>query len=312
LAKSTPENGFGQHSGPAFGYIGMNNQTCLVTGANAGIGLVTATELARRGARVVMLCRNAQKAEAARQQIAAQTGNHQVEIILVDFASQAQVRQAAAEFLAKYGQLHVLVNNAGFLAGRERQLTPDGIEATLAVNHLGYFLLTGLLMPALRAGGTATAPARVVCVASEAHRFAGRSGLADLQLAKDYTGIGAYCLSKLCNVMFANELARRLAETGLPIAANSLHPGGVNSNFGGLSEGWFGWVFKMLKPFFLTVEQGAQTSIYLATAPEAAQVSGQYFSRKKATDPSATARNPQLAKQLWQQSEQLTGFQFVV
>jgi NAD(P)-dependent dehydrogenase (short-subunit alcohol dehydrogenase family) len=290
----------------------MKDQTCLVTGANVGIGKVTATELARQGARVVMLCRNAEKAEAARQDIVAQTGNDRVEVILVDFASQAQVRRAAAEFLAKHGQLHVLVNNAGFLAGAERILTPDGIESTLAVNHLGYFLLTGLLMPALRAAASAAAPARVVCVASEGHRFASKAGLADLQQAKDYSGIGAYCLSKLCNIMFANELARRLAEAGLPITANSLHPGGVNSNFGGLAQGWFGWVFKVLKPFFLTVEQGAQTSIYLATAPEVAKVSGQYFSQKKVTTPSATARNPQLARQLWEQSEQLTSFRFEV
>ncbi len=290
----------------------MEDQVCIVTGANAGIGKVTATELAKRGATVVMMCRNQAKAEVARQAIIAQTGNSKVAIIVVDFSSQAQIRQAAAQFLANYSDLHVLVNNAGFLAGNERTETPDGLETTFAVNHLGYFLLTALLLPMM--GQTAAQSGiagRIVNVASEAHRFGVKFDLANLQLSTGYSGIKAYCLSKLCNILFTRELAKRLAAAKLNLTANSLHPGGVNSNFGVDANGWFGWMFKLLKPFFISVEQGAETSIYLATSPEVAAVTGQYFNKKKANSPSATASNDRFAAELWTASEKLTGAKYL-
>jgi NAD(P)-dependent dehydrogenase (short-subunit alcohol dehydrogenase family) len=288
----------------------MKGQICIVTGANAGIGKVTATDLARRGATVVMLCRNQAKAEAARQEILAQTGNANVDIIVVDFASQASIHQAADQFLGKYSSLHVLVNNAGFLAGTERTETPDGIEQTFAVNHLGYFLLTARLLPVLRTTA-ATAPVRIISVASEAHRFGVKFEVGNLQLRSGYSGIKAYCLSKCCNILFTVELARRLAEAKLDITANCLHPGGVNSNFGGQADGWFGWMFSLMKPFFISMEQGAATSIFLATAPEVASVSGKYFNKKKVISPSATAANPHYARLLWEASEELTKVKFL-
>ncbi|MCS7017965.1 MAG: SDR family oxidoreductase [Cytophagales bacterium] len=286
----------------------MSNKISIVTGANSGIGKVTATALAKRGDTVVMMCRNRAKAEAARQEIIQLSGNSQVEIIQVDFASQRQIRQAAAQFLNQYNSLDVLVNNAGFLASDKRQLTEDGIEATFAVNHLGYFLLTGLLMPALEKAAAKNGEARVVCVASEAHRYA-PFRLDNLQLERGYSGIKAYCISKLCNILFAAELARRT--TGKNIYVNSLHPGAVNSGFADSTPGWFAWLFKIAKPFLISAEEGAATAIYLATAPEVKGISGGYFYKNRLRRhmiPIAT--DAQVARQLWEISEQLTGFRY--
>jgi retinol dehydrogenase 12 len=291
----------------------MTHPVCIVTGANSGIGEVTATDLAKQGATVVMLCRNPAKAEAARQRIVAQTGNSRVEVLLVDFASQAQVRRVAAEFMAKYPRLHVLVNNAGFLAGDQRQTTEDGIEATLAVNHLGYFLLTACLWPVLTATAQHSATAvRVVNVASEAHRFpVYRFRLNDLQFERHYSGIAAYCASKMANIMFTHQLAQRIKAQGLNLTANCLHPGGVASNFGEAASGWFGWAMKLAKPFFISSEQGARTSIYLATSPQVEEVSGRYFSNGRAVAPAKLATDAQATARLWAESERLVNTPFL-
>lgn len=286
----------------------MKNKISIVTGANSGIGKVTAIALAKQGFTVVMMCRNRAKAEAAREEISRLSRNAQVEIIQVDFASQRQIGEAAAQFLARYDKLDVLVNNAGFLASDKRELTEDGIEATFAVNHLGYFLLTGLLMPALEKAAAENGEARVVSVASEAHRYAPFS-LENVQMERGYNGMKAYCISKLCNILFTAELARKTA--GKNIIANSLHPGAVNSGFAGDTSGWFAWLFKLAKPFLISEQEGAETSIYLATSPDVKGISGGYFYKKRQRRtmiPMAT--DEKIARRLWEMSEKLTGIQY--
>ncbi|MCS6967751.1 MAG: SDR family oxidoreductase [Cytophagales bacterium] len=277
----------------------------IVTGANSGIGKVTARQLAGRGDRVILMCRNMAKAQAAKQEIIQRSGNEKVEIIQVDFASQRQIRAAAAQFLQQYDRLDVLVNNAGLLASDKRQVTEDGIELTFAVNHLGYFMLTGLLMPAIEKAAAQTGDARIVCVASEAHRYAPFS-LDNLQMERGYSGIKAYCISKLCNIIFTAELARRTR--GKNIFANSLHPGAVNTGFAGNTPGWFAWLFRLSKPFLLSEEEGAETSIYLATSPEVRGISGGYFYKKRMRRHLIpTATDPEIARRLWEISQSLTG-----
>jgi NAD(P)-dependent dehydrogenase (short-subunit alcohol dehydrogenase family) len=286
----------------------MKSKISIVTGANSGIGKVTATALAKQGFTVVMMCRNRVKAESAREEIIRLSGNKQVEIIQVDFASQRQIREAAAQFLTRYDKLDVLVNNAGFLASDKREVTEDGIEVTFAVNHLGYFLLTGLLMPALEKAATENGEARIVSVASEAHRYAPFS-IENVQMERGYSGIKSYCISKLCNILFTAELARKTA--GKNITANSLHPGAVNSGFAGSTSGWFAWLFKLAKPFLISAEEGAETSIYLATSPDVKHISGGYFYKKRQRRtmiPMAT--DEKIARRLWEMSEKLTGIQY--
>jgi NAD(P)-dependent dehydrogenase (short-subunit alcohol dehydrogenase family) len=274
-------------------------KTVLVTGANSGIGKVTATELARRGARLVMLCRSRSKGEAAREEIIAQSGNREVELILGDFASLASVRRAAEEFLSRHDRLHVLVNNAGLYLN-ERLLSQDGYEMTFAVNHLAPFLLTSLLQGALRAA----APARVVTVSSLMHML-GHIRFDDLGAERGFSGMRAYGDSKLANVLFSNELARRLEGDG--VSSNSLHPGGVATNFGGEAGGLFSMILRLGRPFLLTAEQGARTSIYLASSPEAEGVSGRYFVNSRPARSSAEANDAAVQRRLWEVSERMVG-----
>ncbi|NTU81575.1 MAG: SDR family NAD(P)-dependent oxidoreductase, partial [Chloroflexales bacterium] len=217
-------------------------------------------------------------------------------LILADFASLAAVRAAAAELLGRHSRIDVLVNNAGLFAGG-RRLSADGYELTFAVNHLAPFLLTGMLLDALRAA----APARVVTVSSGAH-MAGRGGF-DARVGSPYEGFQAYAESKLANVLFTYELVRRLEGSG--VAANCLHPGAVRTNFGADSAGLFGLVFGMAKPFMLSPEQGAQTSIYLATSPDVEGVTGKYFASRRAQPSSPVSYDRALQARLWALSEDL-------
>jgi len=283
----------------------MKNKVVVVTGANAGIGKITALELAKQGATVVMLCRNEQKALAAQEDIFKASGNKEVHIVLANLAEQAQIHQAAQQIQNQWPVVDVLVNNAGLLMGKERQLSPDGIEMTLSVNHLAPFLLTGLLLPQLQA----SPQGRIVTVSSEAHRFA-KFNINNLQFEHGYSGIKAYALSKLCNVLFTRQLAHRLQ--GTPITANCLHPGAINSSFGHNTQSFFGGLFRVLKPFMISVEKGARTNIYLASSPDVAQVSGAYYNEKqKARQPSAPALNITHANSLWAVSETLTHFSYL-
>ena len=301
---------------------GMDGKICLVTGATAGIGLVTARELARRGAGVVLVGRNAERGAQVTAMIARETGNPAVEFLAADLSSQAQVRELARRFLARHSRLHVLVNNAGALYA-VRQESVDGIEMTLALNHLGPFLLTNLLLDALKAA----APARIVNVASVAHEDVDRFDFDDpqatrtrgwgryprselgnvfysLALPMAHPGLRQYARSKLANILFTRELARRLAGTGITV--NALHPGVIASDFGE-GNGLYGW---FMRRFFrmrgISVEAGAVTSVHLATAPELAQVSGEYFVHRRPAPCSAAARDADAAARLWRLSEALT------
>ena len=285
----------------------LQNQIALVTGATSGIGQVTATELAKMGAHVVILARNAANAATAQQEIKAAAGHDRVDVLLADLANLSQVRRAAAEFNARYPRLDILVNNAGLIFGAERQLSPDGNELGLATNHLGPFLLTSLLFEKLRASPAA----RVVNVASMAYQFA-RPDLRDLQSTRSYGAMRVYANTKLFNIMFTQELARRLRAHGIAnVTTNALHPGVVASNFGDSAGGWLGKLTALARPFMISVAKGAETSVFLASDPAVATTSGGYFDKKKTAPVRNAFNTPEHARQLWEQSEQLTGTQFL-
>jgi NAD(P)-dependent dehydrogenase (short-subunit alcohol dehydrogenase family) len=279
----------------------MQDKICLVTGANAGIGRIVALELARQGAQVVLLCRSRERGEAAQAEIKQATGNEAVDLIVADLSSQAEVRRAAAEFQARYHHLHVLVNNAGAFFN-QRMESADGLEMTFALNHLGYFLLSNLLMEQVRAA----APARILNVSSEAYKGA-RLDFDDLQSQRRYRGFQTYATSKLANILFTLELAGRVQGTGITV--NALHPGFVASNFGLNNSGTLRFGMKLLQRLFaISLEAGAETPLYLATSVEVAGVTGKYFVKKKAVMLSGQAQDMAVARRLWQVSEALTGW----
>ena len=269
----------------------MTGKLCLVTGANSGIGLATATKLARMGAHVVMVCRNAARGEAARDQIRQLTGNHQVDLLQADLADLSQVRGVAADYQARYPRLDVLIHNAGLMKKR-REVSADGHELQLAVHFLAPFLLTHALRNALEAAPAA----RVVSVASMLHRF-GNLDFDDLHAARRYSMWRQYGASKLATIVFTYELARRLENTN--ITANCLHPGVIGSNL----ESNPRW----LRPFLASPETGARTPVYLASSPELEGITGRYFIACSPRDSSPASRNPAVARQLWQVGEDLTG-----
>ena len=278
----------------------MNDKICLITGANAGIGQQTALQLAQMGATVVMVARDPQRGEAARASIVAATGNPRIDLLQADFASPPSIRAMAAAFAARYDRLDVLVNNAGvYLTGREE--TADGLERTFAVNHLGYFMTTLLLWDALLAAKSA----RVVNLSSDAHRQA-KLNFDDLQNQGKYAGFRAYAQSKLANVLFTYELDRRRGDA--PVTVNAVHPGFVASNFGRNNRGIVGLVMTRLVPLFAkSVAEGAATSVYLASSPEVAGVSGQYFANCRAVKSAPQSYDRAAAERLWAISEELTG-----
>jgi NAD(P)-dependent dehydrogenase (short-subunit alcohol dehydrogenase family) len=274
----------------------MAGRVCMVTGASGGIGKATAAGLARRGATVALLVRSRARGEAARDEIARATGSRDLHLVLADLSRQADVRRAAAEVRAVFGAVHVLVNNAGTYTARRKE-TEDGIELQWAVNHLAPFLLAHLLMPALTAGS----PARVVAVSSNAHKFADLRW-DDLQMKRGrYRGLRQYCNTKLANLLFTRELARRAADSG--VTANAMHPGVVATELllGGFPP------LRLVRRFMRTPEQGAATAVYLATDPAAAAFTGEYFieSRPIRLDPRAT--DDAAARRLWELSAAMVG-----
>ena len=277
----------------------MKGKYCLITGANSGIGKATAIKLAQLGGNIIMACRNPIKAEEAKKEIIHRSGNDKVDVILVDFAKQNEIRTLAKQYQDNYPQLDVLINNAGLISDKRIE-TSEGYELTFAVNHLGYFLLTNLLLDQLKA----TPNSRIVNVSSEAHRI-GKLNFNDLHLAKDYSNIKAYSNSKLANILFTLELANQLKNT--TVTTNSLHPGVVNSNFGGNSSMFWQAMVAMARPFMVSIEKGAETSIFLASSDQVNQISGRYFVRKKQRRPSDEANNIEIAKKLWEVSLALTG-----
>lgn len=272
----------------------LAGRTALLTGANTGIGLVTARELAKQGAHLFITCRSAERAQPALEQIRAASGNTQVEALVLDLGDFASVRQCAQTFLARGLPLHLLINNAG-LAGT-RGLSASGFELAFGVNHMGHFLLTQLLLERIQA----SAPARIVTVASRAHyRASGLHWDALRHTTRSRTAIDEYSNSKLANVLFSAELGRRLAGSG--VAAYALHPGVVTSDL------WRAvpWPLRsLMKLGMISTEDGAVTTLFCATAPEIAQDSGLYYDKCRPRTPSAMARDKALAAELWQRSVQ--------
>jgi len=263
----------------------LTGRNILVTGATSGIGKVAARELKRMGATVVALGRDERK-----------LAELDLPSIKADLSSLAQVRRAAAEYKERFGKLHVLLNNAGAIHA-SRTLTADGYETTFAVNHLAYFLLTAELLDLLKS----SAPARIVNVASEASRAASVD-LSDLNNERGWSKFKSYGRSKRENLLFTFELARRLEGTG--VTANAVHPGPVRSGFG-TQAGWLAWGIKLAAPFLLTPEQGAETAIWLCSAPELAGVSGKYFYKKREIRAVGQAYDEQVQRGLWEASEKL-------
>ncbi len=277
----------------------MARKTVLVTGASNGIGKATALALAKQGADLVIVARSAVKGEAAASDIRRAAAGARVEVLVADLSSQEQVRRLAEQYKSTYGRLDVLVNNAGVLAFG-RHVTADGLEETFAVNHLASFLLTRELLDVLRA----SAPARIVNVSSDAHRGA-KMAWDDLQFANHrYSAWRAYGQSKLANVLFTYELARRLEGTG--VTANALHPGVVATGFGQTYGGTTARLLPVARPFLATPEEGARTAVYLASSAEVEGVSGRYFTKCRAVPSSELSYCEASRKKLWAISEELT------
>lgn len=276
----------------------MTGKTVLVTGGTGGIGLATAAGLAALGARVGIVGRDPARSEAAAMRLRGCGGD--VDVFVADMSSQHEVRRLVGEVLASYPRLDVLVNNVGGYWAT-RRTTVDGLEHTFAVNHLAPFLLTNLLLDRLRA----SASARVVTVSSGAQAM-GRIDFEDLQGERDYSGQRAYNQSKLANVMFTYELARRLAGTG--VTANALHPGVVRTNVGREdSKGWMRLMLPVIRPFLKSPEHGAATSLYLASSAEVEGVTGQYFANSKPKASSKASQDSAAAARLWDVSAELVG-----
>ncbi len=278
--------------------VPLRAQVCMVTGAASGIGAATARALAQRGATVILVDRDAEKGPATAKQIERQTSDGAVEFMRADLSAQQEIRRLVQQFESHHRRLDVLVNNAGAIFAR-RQESVDGIEMTFALNYLGYFLLTNLLLDTLKA----SAPARIVNVSSRSHTRA-RINFDDLQSRSGYRGLQAYARSKLAIVLFTYELARRLE--GTDVTANALHPGLVATGFGRKHGGVLGLVMRLFRPAFNRPEQGAQTSIYLATSPEVEGVTGKYFVGCKAIPSSPASYDPDTARRLWQVSAAYT------
>lgn len=279
----------------------MNGKVVLITGATNGIGKVTAIELARQGATVVIVGRSADKTLATVKEIQQATGHQQqVDYLLADLSSMAQVRRLAADFKKKYSRLDVLVNNAG-ATFTTRQETVDGYEMTFATNHLAYFLLTTQLLDLLKA----SAPSRIVNVSSDAHTI-GKIDFDDLHANKSFgmMGFAAYGNSKLANILFTYELARRLEGTGVTV--NVLHPGFVATGFGRNNVGFFRGALQLFQRIGgLSPEKGAETIIYLASSPEVEGITGKYWYKRKPLASSTASYNVETARRLWEISEEL-------
>ena len=286
----------------AMAEVDMRQKRVVITGANSGIGLATARALASMGAEVILTARDANKGAAALEKVQAVAQGPKPRCMSLDLASFASIRRFVDEFSGEFARLDVLINNAGLIL-TERRLTEEGFEYTFGVNHLGHFLLTQGLLPRLEAA----APARVVTVASEAHRAATEGiDFDDLQREGGVSATNSlrvYGISKLANICFSNELARRVADRG--VTSNALHPGTISSGFGmdGDMKGIAGLVYKLARPFMPGPDAGAKTSVYCASAPELDGVTGKYFERSREKKPTRFARNPETDRRLWELSE---------
>jgi NAD(P)-dependent dehydrogenase (short-subunit alcohol dehydrogenase family) len=282
----------------------MRGKTVVITGATSGIGLEAAVGLARDGARVVLVGRNPGKTATVVEEVRKRSGSAAVESLLCDFSSQESIRKLAGDLRARCEKIDVLVNNAGGVYSR-RTLTGDRIESTFAVNHLGYFLLTNLMTDLL----VKSAPARVVNVASVAH-YRGTLDFDDLGFERGYQLMKAYSRSKLANVLFTRELARRLSGTGVTV--NALHPGTVATGIWNAAPLWVRPVLAIAKMFMVSPEEGARRIVYLASSPEVAATTGSYFEKDRAKKPARLAQDDALAARLWSESARMVGLSAAV
>lgn len=280
--------------------MSIEKKIIVVTGANSGIGKETAKALALKRATVVIVCRDEARGLAAQQDLIALTGNQNIDLMLCDFSRHQSIKAFGENFNKKYDRLDVLVNNAGLVVG-EKMSTPDGFEWMFGVNHLGYFLTTHYLMPALKKAKSA----RIVNVASMAHRFSGFD-INNLNAEKSFSQFGTYGLSKLCNILFTKYLSKKLADT--KITVNCLHPGAIASNFGSSGSPLYSYLATRFGKYVLkTTAQGAATSIFLASSDAVEGISGEHFSDCKKVIPSAAARSEKNAADLWSKSLEFTG-----
>ncbi len=278
----------------------LHDKVAVVTGANSGMGFATTVELARRGARVIMACRSRERGQKALEEAVRQSGSNAIELFLCDLGDLASVRFFVDTLTAAHPVVDLLINNAGVVT-LSRETTKDGFESMLGINHLGHFLLTRLLLDSMKKAPAA----RIVNVSSGAHKI-GRIDFDNPFLTRGFNVVRGYAQSKLANILFTKELARRLAGTGVTV--NALHPGAVGTNIGIDRRTGFGKrVLALLRPFFLTPAQGAETALYLATCDEIAGVSGEYFYRKLESPVSKRASDRKLAARLWEWSEQQVG-----
>lgn len=283
----------------------MQGKHVAITGATAGIGRSTSLELARRGAQLTLLCRSVEKAEALQLEIVA-AGGLEPAIVAMDMAELSSVRRAADELLLEGKPLDVLLNNAG-VVNTSRQETVDGFEETLAVNHFAPFLLTGKLLPLLQAAQSS----RIVNVASDAHTFVKGMSFDDMQAERGFKTFREYGRSKLANILFTRTLAQRLEGQGITV--NCLHPGAVATSLGSQNDGLLSrWLPRLLKPFFRSPEQGAQTSIYLCCSDDVANITGAYFANCKELQPKPWARDDESAQRLWEYTEQCVDFEYAL
>lgn len=279
----------------------MQGKVVVITGSNVGIGKETAVGVAALGATTVLACRNQEKASAAAAEVKERTGNDDVQLVSLDLADLESVRAAADEILRRWDRLDVLINNAGGI-WTERHETKQGFEQTFGVNHLGHFLLTNLLLDRLRA----SAPSRIINLASVGHHMARRGMRFDnLQTTGRYAGMEVYGRSKLANVLFSRELAKRLDGTG--VTANAVHPGPVRSGFGmdGDMKGLMGLGNKLIRPFEISSAAGARTSVFMAASPEVEGKTGGYWVRSRPGHMSKKAHSDEEAARLWDESEKL-------
>ena len=276
--------------------MSMEGKICIITGANSGIGKATAIGLAKMNATIVMMCRSKERGEEAQKEIIELTGNKKMDLLLCDLSSQESIRKFVSEFKSKYQKLHVLINNAGVMLSK-RGISVDGFEMNFAVNHLAPFLLTNLLLDALKK----SAPSRIINVSSAAHRMA-KIDFDDLQSEKrKYRLMKIYGASKLALMLFSYELSRKLE--GTSVTVNTLHPGVVNTNLG-QDQSSFSKGFAKL--FFKKPEKGAETSIYLASSQEVEGITGKYFAKKQQKQSSEESYNEDYAKRLWELSTEMT------
>lgn len=280
----------------------MKDKVVVITGATSGIGEVAADRLAQKGARIVFVARDRARGEEMQKHLHAVAGHATHTVHYADLSGLSEQKRVAKEIADSEPQIDVLINNAGAIF-TSREVTADGLEKTFAVNHMAYFVMTNILLDRIKA----TPGARIVSTASTAHRF-GKLDFNDLQSEKRYSAFSVYGVSKLCNILFTRELARRLAGTG--VTANCLHPGGVNTRFGDANGGLMGFLFKLGKNFMISPEQGAQTIIYLASSPDVEGKTGGYYDKCKLAVPSKAAQSDADAKRLWDVSAKIAGLGF--